>query len=51
MLVTTTLWFFNNLVWGSIGGVMLDALNATAHLRAIRLQRSTAANRAKQDGP
>ena len=49
MLVTTMLWFFNNLVWGSIGGVMLDALNATAHLRAIHLQRVARTSRINKD--
>ena len=49
MLVTTMLWFFNNLVWGSIGGVVLDALNATAHLRAIYLQRVARTSRINKD--
>lgn len=46
MLITTMFWFFNNLIWGSIGGLMLDALNAAAHLRAIYLLRA-----AKENGP
>ncbi len=49
MLATTTFWFFNNLIWGSIGGLMLDALNATAHLRAIHLQRAARARRTREE--
>lgn len=40
MLATTAMWFVNNLVWGSIGGVLLDGLNASAHIRAICLLRA-----------
>jgi len=35
MFATTCFWFINNLLWGSIGGVMLDLLNASANLIAI----------------
>lgn len=35
MLLTTACWFVNNLLWGSIGAVLLDALNASAHLYAM----------------
>lgn len=51
MLATTMLWFFNNLIWGSVGGMMLDALNATAHLRAIHLQRAARARNAGEGAP
>lgn len=40
MLATTTLWFFNNLIWFSIGALLLDGLNASAHIRAIHMLRS-----------
>ena len=40
MLITTALWFGNNVIWWSIGGMMLDGLNAGAHLRAIHLLRT-----------
>ena len=39
MLITTALWFGNNIIWWSIGGMLLDGLNASAHLRAIYLLR------------
>jgi hypothetical protein len=35
LLVTTGLWFVNNLLWRSIGAVLLDFVNALAHLVAI----------------
>lgn len=40
MLITTCFWLANNLLWGSVGAVMLDCLNASAHIFAmIRLHR------------
>lgn len=35
MLLTTFFWLANNLLWGSIGAVLLDVLNIAAHLLAI----------------
>jgi hypothetical protein len=41
MLITTACWFVSNLLWGSIGGVMLDTLNASAHVFAMyRMQQA-----------
>ena len=42
LLVTTGLWFVNNLLWGSIGAVLLDFMNALAHLVAIHRIRAAA---------
>lgn len=42
LLATTGLWFVNNLLWGSIGAVLLDFMNALANLAAIRRIRATA---------
>ena len=43
LLVTTSFWFVNNLLWGSVGGLMLDAMNAVAHVYAIlRIRRAIA---------
>ena len=42
MLLTTGCWFVNNLLWGSVGAVLLDVLNACAHLVAMyRIHRAT----------
>ncbi len=42
MLITTSFWFVSNLLWGSIGAVMLDIMNASAHLFAMyRIQQTT----------
>jgi len=41
MLITTGCWLVNNLLWGSIGAVMLDILNASAHVFAMyRIQQT-----------
>ncbi len=40
LLAKTAMWFVNNLIWGSIGGLLLDGLNASAHFRAIYLLHS-----------
>ena len=42
LLITTGLWFVNNLMWGSIGAVLLDGMNALAHLVAIHRIRAAA---------
>ena len=42
MLLTTACWLVNNLLWGSIGAVLLDGLNASAHLYAMYRIRRTA---------
>jgi hypothetical protein len=42
LLVTTGLWFVNNLLWRSIGAVLLDFVNALAHLVAIHRIRAAA---------
>lgn len=40
MLITTCFWLANNLLWGSVGAVLLDCLNASAHIFAMfRLHR------------
>ena len=44
MLITTCFWFVNNVLWGSVGAVLLDALNACAHLVAMyRIYRAAGA--------
>ena len=35
MLVTTLLWLANNLIWGSVGGVLLDCINLFCNLLSI----------------
>jgi hypothetical protein len=50
MLVTTCCWLANNLLWGSVGAVLLDCLNASAHLYAMfRIHRATATALANAD--
>ena len=46
LLLTTACWTVNNLLWGSIGGLLLDGLNSIAHLVAIfRIRRDAARRR------
>ena len=50
MLVTTCCWLANNLLWGSVGAVLLDGLNASAHLYAMfRIHRAMASALANGD--
>lgn len=45
LLITTGLWFVNNLLWGSIGAVLLDFMNASAHIVTIVRLRAAATRR------
>ena len=49
MLVTTACWLVNNLLWGSVGAVLLDGLNACAHLYAIYRIRQVIAIQHRQE--
>jgi hypothetical protein len=47
LLITTGLWFVNNLLWGSIGAVLLDLMNASAHIVTIVRLRAAATRQEK----
>lgn len=51
MVVTTCCWLVNNLLWGSVGAVLLDALNACAHLYAMFRIHRAVANQCLEDAP
>jgi hypothetical protein len=49
LLITTGLWFVNNLLWGSIGAMLLDFMNALANLVAIRRIRAVAMEAGREE--